>query len=91
LGGQITRATGQPQRHEAGRNGAGGDKNDLSAATPPFGDHVDEPAKAAVIERATCRGQRARADLDDKSLSVPQVSMTGGGHPQSLLKLGQSP
>jgi hypothetical protein len=34
----------QSQRPQAGRNGTGGDKDDLSALAPALRDHVDEHA-----------------------------------------------
>jgi hypothetical protein len=81
LGGQITRATQQPQRPQAGRYGTGGDKDDLSALTAALRDHVDERAEPVEIQDPACGGQRAGADLDDKSLGGAQISVTGREHP----------
>jgi len=80
LGGQIARATEQTQRGDARRNGTGGDEDDLSAPASACGDHVDQRAEPGVIECAVRGGQRAGADLDDKSPGGPQVSVTGRGH-----------
>src|ERR1035437_3319344 len=91
LGGQITRATVQPQRRKTGRNGTRGDEDDLSVVAQACRDHVHELAKPDQIQCAAGTSQRAGAYLDDKSPGSAQSSMTRRGHPCSLLKLGQSP
>jgi hypothetical protein len=53
LGSKVTWATGQTQRREAGRDGARGDQDDLSAEVPAGRDHVHERAEPGGIEFAT--------------------------------------
>ena len=80
LRGEATGAPGQPERGEAGGDGAGGDQHDLHATLAGRGEHVDERAHTVGVDPAGGGGERGGADLDDDASCLGHLPAQG--HPR---------
>src|SRR5262245_3073578 len=70
---EVTGTPGQAQRGKARSDRAGGDKDELCTGCLTRRQHIGELRESRQVKSAPATGQRRRADLDDKTSSLPDL------------------